>query len=149
VSIERLFWRRRRRGRPYLRERRCVLDTRQEADLPPLEVRSAADDPGAGEPGAQTRPRRCRTAGASPSRARVPRPDSWRELARISVDDEGPGVRSEHLPDLFKPFFTTKADGHGLGLAVSHNIVLEHGGTIAGGNRADAAGASFEVRCRW
>jgi C4-dicarboxylate-specific signal transduction histidine kinase len=78
--------------------------------------------------------------------ARVSAPERAREQARITVDDEGPGVRAEHLPDLFKPFFTTKPDGHGLGLAVSHNIVLEHGGTIAGGNRLDGAGASFEIR---
>jgi C4-dicarboxylate-specific signal transduction histidine kinase len=131
---------------PYLRERSCVLDTRRQADLPPLEidpllmtqvlvnlVRNAA----------QAMPDGGRISLAA---ALLSAQGHGREQARITVEDEGPGVRAEHLPDLFKPFFTTKADGHGLGLAVSHNIVVEHGGTIAGGNRADAPGASFEVR---
>jgi signal transduction histidine kinase len=130
----------------YLRERRCVLDVRQEAELPPLEV-----DPllmtqvlvNLVRNAAQAMPEGGRISLAA---ARVSAPERAREQARITVDDEGPGVRAEHLPDLFKPFFTTKPDGHGLGLAVSHNIVLEHGGTIAGGNRLDGAGASFEIR---
>ena len=41
-----------------------------------------------------------------------------------------PGISDAHLGELFKPFFTTKPGGHGLGLAVSQNILLEHGGRI-------------------
>lgn len=49
----------------------------------------------------------------------------------VSVADDGPGVAEEHRANLFAPFFTTKARGTGLGLALCHRIVSEHGGTIA------------------
>jgi signal transduction histidine kinase len=66
----------------------------------------------------------------------------------IRVVDQGPGIPEAHLGQLFKPFFTTKPGGHGLGLAVSHNILLEHGGRIVAGNRPphEGPGASFEVQ---
>jgi signal transduction histidine kinase len=45
---------------------------------------------------------------------------------------------------LFRPFFTTKPTGHGLGLAVSQHIVLEHGGRISARN-LPGSGAVFQV----
>ena len=68
-----------------------------------------------------------------------------REHVVIEVADEGPGIAPQHLPQLFHPFFTTRDKGHGLGLAVCQNIVLEHGGRVAASNRVGAAGARFEV----
>jgi signal transduction histidine kinase len=70
-----------------------------------------------------------------------------REIS-IEVTDRGPGIAEALLPDLFKPFFTTKTQGHGLGLALSLNIVLEHGGRILARNRPLEAGggAAFEVQ---
>jgi signal transduction histidine kinase len=70
-----------------------------------------------------------------------------REEVLIAVTDNGPGLSAEQRRNLFHPFFTTKADGHGLGLAISHNILLEHGGRIEAGNRpaAQGSGAVFEV----
>ncbi len=63
----------------------------------------------------------------------------------VRVSDRGAGIAPGQLRDLFKPFFTTKPDGHGLGLAVSQNIVLEHGGRISGAARTDGTGAVFEI----
>lgn len=54
--------------------------------------------------------------------------------ARLTVADRGPGFSDEALDHLFEPFFSTR-DSTGLGLAVSHGIVVEHGGTIRGENR--------------
>jgi C4-dicarboxylate-specific signal transduction histidine kinase len=70
-----------------------------------------------------------------------------RDEILISVADQGPGIEEKQMGELFKPFFTTKADGHGLGLAVSQNILLEHGGRITARNRpsAEGPGAVFEV----
>jgi signal transduction histidine kinase len=48
----------------------------------------------------------------------------------IEIADSGPGIPPEVRPHLFKPFFTTKREGNGLGLAISARIVAEHGGHI-------------------
>jgi len=62
----------------------------------------------------------------------------------VSVEDGGPGVPEADQPHLFTPFFTTKRTGTGLGLAVCHRIVSEHGGTIVYEPRT-AGGACFRV----
>lgn len=51
-------------------------------------------------------------------------------LMVVKVTDTGPGIKQEHLQDIFTPFFTTKDRGVGLGLALSYQIVQEHLGTI-------------------
>jgi two-component system nitrogen regulation sensor histidine kinase GlnL len=58
-----------------------------------------------------------------------------RPLARIAVLDNGRGVPESMLPRLFTPFATSKAQGTGLGLAVSRRIVEAHGGRIEVRNR--------------
>jgi signal transduction histidine kinase len=65
----------------------------------------------------------------------------------IRVTDHGPGIPELVAAQLFKPFFTTKPEGNGLGLALSHNILLEHGGRVTARNRAssEGAGAIFEL----
>jgi signal transduction histidine kinase len=49
----------------------------------------------------------------------------------VEICDTGPGIPAEVRPHIFKPFYTTRSDGNGLGLAVSERIVAEHGGEIA------------------
>jgi signal transduction histidine kinase len=48
----------------------------------------------------------------------------------IEVSDTGRGISREHADKLFQPFFTTKAEGTGLGLATSKRLVEQHGGSI-------------------
>jgi two-component system, NtrC family, sensor kinase len=65
----------------------------------------------------------------------------------FTVDDDGPGIPDDIRPRLFEPFFTTKnvGAGTGLGLAVVHGIVNEHGGTVHAGASA-LGGARVAVR---
>jgi PAS domain S-box-containing protein len=63
---------------------------------------------------------------------------------RITVFDNGPGIPAEAAPKLFHPFFTTKANGTGLGLAVVQKIIVQHGGQVEARNRAEG-GAAFIV----
>ncbi|MGY8778411.1 MAG: ATP-binding protein [Longimicrobiales bacterium] len=67
--------------------------------------------------------------------------------ARIDVVDTGPGISDEALPQIFDPFYTTKADirGVGLGLFTAAGLVRSHGGRIAAANRSDGAGARLTV----
>jgi PAS domain S-box-containing protein len=48
----------------------------------------------------------------------------------LSIEDHGIGISKEMLPLIFDPFFTTKTQGHGLGLSITHSIVLRHDGAI-------------------
>lgn len=50
--------------------------------------------------------------------------------ASLVVRDDGPGIPEEHLDRIFEPFFSTKTDGTGLGMAICHSIVSLHGGDI-------------------
>lgn len=72
------------------------------------------------------------------------RPDG--EWAAIVVEDQGDGIRPEHLPFIFDPFFTTKGigEGTGLGLSVSYGIVSDWGGKIEVDSRP-GHGAQFSV----
>jgi nitrogen fixation/metabolism regulation signal transduction histidine kinase len=66
----------------------------------------------------------------------------WRltgDCAEIYVVDEGPGIMNP--TNLFVPFFTTKPDGSGIGLALSRQIAEAHGGSLTLGNRRDGRGA--------
>lgn len=60
------------------------------------------------------------------------------------VQDNGPGITAENLEKVFSPFFTTKQDGNGLGLAVSWKIAKAHGGDILASNGPEG-GAQFTL----
>jgi len=63
---------------------------------------------------------------------------------RIIVTDNGPGIAQAAMPKLFRPFFTTKSNGTGLGLAVVQKIVVQHGGQVEVRN-CTKGGAEFIV----
>jgi signal transduction histidine kinase len=129
---------------PVFVRRGIVIDRRADPDLPPVEVdpllftqalvnllTNAAE---ASAPGGRVELVAVRTA-------------VRRDEVVIRVVDSGPGLADTQMSELFKPFFTTKPEGHGLGLAVSQNILLEHGGSIVAANRPpeEGPGALFEV----
>jgi signal transduction histidine kinase len=66
-------------------------------------------------------------------------------VQRLRVLDNGAGIPPDALPKLFRPFFTTKVNGTGLGLAVVQKILLQHGGQVEARNRPEG-GAEFIVR---
>jgi len=63
-------------------------------------------------------------------------------MARISIEDTGPGLPSALRNEIFRPFFTTKPKGMGMGLSIARTIVEAHGGTISAEDRKER-GACF------
>jgi signal transduction histidine kinase len=55
-------------------------------------------------------------------------------LAVIEIEDTGAGIPPADLERIFIPFFTTKASGHGVGLALAHRVVTQHGGDLTAFN---------------
>jgi two-component system NtrC family sensor kinase len=71
-------------------------------------------------------------------------PDLAEQRVKVTVRDNGCGIQDKDKERLFSPFFSTKAHGTGLGLAVSYGIVRDHGGDIRFESRA-GEGATFMV----
>ena len=71
--------------------------------------------------------------------------DQNQRWATIVIRDSGPGIAPEDLQKIFIPFFTTKTKGHGIGLALAHRVITEHGGTLTAANAA-GRGAAFTIR---
>ncbi len=74
------------------------------------------------------------------------RNEGGRDIAVLTVQDNGIGMSAETARRVFEPFFTTKAvgEGTGMGLAVAHGAVLAHGGTISV-DTAPGNGTSFRI----
>ena len=72
------------------------------------------------------------------------RADSRDGVVRILVTDRGQGIEAQHLESIFNPFFTTKPQGVGLGLAIVSKIVDEHQGRINVFSEP-GAGTTFEI----
>ena len=62
----------------------------------------------------------------------------------LSVSDSGCGIKPENMQKIFRPFFTTKNAGTGLGLMIVERIVREHGGSLAVDSRENA-GTTFTI----
>ena len=62
----------------------------------------------------------------------------------VDIADEGAGIRETDLPQIFSPFFTTKTNGTGIGLAICYRIIKEHGGTIRV-ESTEGKGSTFRV----
>jgi signal transduction histidine kinase len=65
--------------------------------------------------------------------------------AVIEIRDTGTGIPPAQLQKIFIPFFTTKPQGHGVGLALTHRVISQHGGTLTAAN-APEGGAVFTIK---
>jgi signal transduction histidine kinase len=74
----------------------------------------------------------------------VSRKDAFNRVL-VEVQDSGAGLESLALDRLFDPFYTTKPDGMGIGLAVSRTIIESHGGQLLASPRVPR-GAAFQFR---
>jgi signal transduction histidine kinase len=63
----------------------------------------------------------------------------------ISISDTGAGISPVILPFIFDPFVTNKKRGTGLGLTITHDIIIKHRGRIVAENRPQGTGAVFKV----
>ena len=66
------------------------------------------------------------------------------QQAVIRVVDNGPGVAGDLLDKIFDPFYTTRKDGHGIGLSFSHRVISKHNGRLSAG-AAEGGGAVFRI----
>jgi signal transduction histidine kinase len=73
------------------------------------------------------------------------RDQAGKQWAVIEVRDTGEGIAPADLQRIFIPFFTTKTSGHGVGLALAHRVITQHGGTLTAAN-SKGGGAMFTVR---
>jgi signal transduction histidine kinase len=66
-------------------------------------------------------------------------------FAELSVSDLGSGIPEDKIEEIFEPFFTSKAEGMGMGLSIARTIIEAHNGLISANNR-DHGGATFRIR---
>lgn len=66
------------------------------------------------------------------------------QYIEIIISDTGPGIPTDYMKHIFDPYFSTKPEGKGLGLAICHSIIRQHGGWISVENNPEG-GASFKI----
>ncbi len=71
--------------------------------------------------------------------------DQEQERLKILIEDDGDGIPEEVADKIFKPFFTTREDGIGLGLFMASDLLERIGGKLRLINAGDKSGASFEI----
>jgi signal transduction histidine kinase len=86
----------------------------------------------------------CAGASKAPRIAIHSEVDAAQKVTRIAVNDNGPGIAASLRERVFRPFFTSKRNGTGLGLALVQKIIVFHNGRIAVGSAPDG-GASLQV----
>jgi signal transduction histidine kinase len=67
-----------------------------------------------------------------------------RRAAEVDIEDNGRGIPEDKLAEIFKPYYTTKKDGSGIGLPIARRIIEAHGGRIEVQSRV-GAGTRFAV----
>ena len=87
----------------------------------------------------------CAAAGIVPDVRIEAIADRAARTLRVLVTDNGPGIEPALRERVFRPFFTTKRDGTGLGLALVQKIVVTHNGRVQAGGRAGGAGTAMQV----
>ena len=122
-----------------LEDGKVVVQRHSEPDLPPIEAR-------AGELNQVFINLILNALHAMPESGTLTVETRWEgaDQVRITFSDTGLGIPEEDLPHMFEPFFTTRADGSGLGLATSYSIVERYGGRIEV-ESVEGAGSTFSV----
>ena len=86
----------------------------------------------------------CTAAALAPVVVIASEVDRQQQVSRITVDDNGPGIDPAARDRVFRPFFTTKRSGTGLGLALVQKIIVFHNGRVAAGT-SPLGGASLQI----
>jgi signal transduction histidine kinase len=86
----------------------------------------------------------CAGAAVAPVVAIESEIDAEQKLSRISINDSGPGIEASARERIFQPFYTSKRNGTGLGLAVVRKIIVFHNGRVGVGH-APQGGASLQI----
>jgi PAS domain S-box-containing protein len=140
VAVPRLLETVARRARTELEPSSAALEIECETELPLLEADEALLDEAL-----LNLVKNALEALESGGRVRMTARRAERRALELSIEDDGPGIPDYVLPSVFKPFYTTKEKGTGIGLALCKKIVDAHGGEIRAG-RSTLGGAAFTIR---